>query len=51
MSELNPLNDLEAPVVFEEAVAANGMKIAFATLNVPKALNALNLDMIRLLAP
>lgn len=51
MSELNPLNDLEAPVVFEEAVAANGMKIAFATLNVPKALNALNLDMIRLLVP
>ncbi|WMN60128.1 enoyl-CoA hydratase/isomerase family protein [Pseudoalteromonas xiamenensis] len=51
MSELNPLNDLEAPVVFEEAVAANGMKIAFATLNVPKTLNALNLEMIRLLAP
>ncbi|CCQ12096.1 Enoyl-CoA hydratase/isomerase family protein [Pseudoalteromonas luteoviolacea B = ATCC 29581] len=51
MTNFTPLNDTASPVVFEEATTANGMKIAFATLNVPKALNALNLDMIRLLAP
>ncbi|SET89477.1 enoyl-CoA hydratase/isomerase family protein [Thalassotalea agarivorans] len=38
-------------VLFEELMTNNGKKIAVATLNAPKALNALNLDMIRLLSP
>ncbi|RZQ52875.1 enoyl-CoA hydratase [Pseudoalteromonas phenolica] len=51
MAKLQLLNQADAPVVFELADCDNGKKVAFATLNVPKALNALNLDMIRLLAP
>ncbi|OHU87009.1 MULTISPECIES: enoyl-CoA hydratase/isomerase family protein [Pseudoalteromonas] len=51
MAKLQLLNDPDAPVLFELADCDNGMQIAFATLNVPKALNALNLDMIRLLSP
>jgi enoyl-CoA hydratase/carnithine racemase len=51
MANLQLLNQADAPVIFELAQCENGMQIAFATLNVPKALNALNLDMIRLLAP
>lgn len=51
MIEFELINHEEAPVLFEQATCHNGMKIALATLNVPKALNALNLDMIRLLAP
>ncbi|MBE0368429.1 enoyl-CoA hydratase/isomerase family protein [Pseudoalteromonas aurantia] len=50
MAKLQLLNQADAPVVFELAQSDNGMQVAFATLNVPKALNALNLDMIRLLA-
>lgn len=38
-------------VLFSELHSANGLKIGVATLNKPKALNALDLDMIRLLAP
>lgn len=38
-----------AQVLFEEKSANNGYKIAMATLNVPKSLNALNLSMIKLL--
>lgn len=38
-------------VIFEELDAGNGKRIGHATLNKPKALNALNLSMIRLLAP
>ena len=51
MAKLQLLNQADASVVFELADCDNGKKVAFATLNVPKALNALNLDMIRLLAP
>ncbi|CAM4165608.1 enoyl-CoA hydratase/isomerase family protein [Pseudoalteromonas byunsanensis] len=51
MAKLQLLNQADAPVIFELADCDNGMQVAFATLNVPKALNALNLDMIRLLAP
>ncbi|ESP92167.1 enoyl-CoA hydratase/isomerase family protein [Pseudoalteromonas luteoviolacea] len=51
MVELQLLNQEDAPVVFQLAHCNNDMKVAIATLNAPKALNALNLDMIRLLAP
>lgn len=51
MVELQLLNQEDAPVVFQLAHCNNDMKVAVATLNAPKALNALNLDMIRLLAP
>jgi enoyl-CoA hydratase/carnithine racemase len=39
----------EAPVLFEERVAANGMRIGIATLNAPKTLNGLSLEMAQLL--
>jgi len=39
------------PVVFEERKAADGAVIAVARLNTPKALNALSLEMIRMLTP
>lgn len=44
---------LETPavVLFREAATAGGKRIAFAQLNTEKSLNALNLEMIRLLAP
>ncbi len=42
---------LDAPVLFRVVDAGKGLRIAFAQLNVEKALNALNLDMIRLLDP
>ncbi|MBD1583200.1 enoyl-CoA hydratase/isomerase family protein [Pseudoalteromonas sp. S16_S37] len=51
MAKLELLNQADAPVIFELAHCDNGMQVAFATLNVPKSLNALNLDMIRLLTP
>ena len=51
MIELTQLNSPDAPVVFETASAANGSLIGFATLNSPKSLNALNFEMIKLLAP
>lgn len=38
-------------VLFNEVATASGKKIAIATLNKPKALNALGLDMIQLLMP
>ncbi len=38
------------PVVFEERIAANGARIGIARLNAEKALNALSLEMIDLLA-
>ena len=41
---------VSAPVLFEERVAANGARIAIATLNVEKTLNALSLDMVHLLS-
>jgi enoyl-CoA hydratase/carnithine racemase len=39
----------EAPVLFEERVAENGKRIGIATLNAPKTLNGLSLDMAQLL--
>lgn len=47
------MQDMEqqALVVFAERTTANGKRIGHATLNKPKALNALNLSMIRLLMP
>lgn len=39
----------DAPVLFEERSAANGKRIGLATLNAPKTLNGLSLDMARLL--
>jgi enoyl-CoA hydratase/carnithine racemase len=36
-------------VLFEERACANGMRIAIATLDAPRSLHALNLEMIRLL--
>jgi enoyl-CoA hydratase/carnithine racemase len=38
-------------VIFEELATSNGKRIAHATLNKAAALNALNIDMIRLLTP
>lgn len=40
---------MTSPVLFEEKQAANGKRIGVATLNVPKALNALSLEMVVLL--
>lgn len=40
-----------APALFREAVAENGRCIGYAQLNAEKSLNALSLDMIRLLDP
>jgi len=39
----------EAPVLFEERATANGRRIGIATLNAPKTLNGLSLEMARLL--
>ncbi|RJF98486.1 enoyl-CoA hydratase/isomerase family protein [Noviherbaspirillum saxi] len=40
---------MTASVLFEERLAANGMRIGVATLNAEKTLNALSLDMVHLL--
>lgn len=42
---------MQQVVLFREVVAANGHRIGFAQLNAEKSLNALSLDMIRLLDP
>ena len=42
---------MQQVVLFREVAAANGRRIAFAQLNAEKSLNALSLDMIRLLDP
>ncbi|PTR35409.1 enoyl-CoA hydratase/carnithine racemase [Luteibacter sp. OK325] len=39
----------EAPVLFEEHAGENGKRIGIATLNTPKTLNGLSLEMVRLL--
>ena len=39
----------EAPVLFEERAAGNGMRVGIATLNSPRTLNGLSLEMARLL--
>lgn len=41
---------MTAPVLFEEKPAANGQRVAFATLNSPQTLNGLSLEMVDLLA-
>lgn len=50
MTELTQLNTSDAVVHFETAPCSNNTHIGIATLNVPKALNALNLEMIALLS-
>ncbi len=42
---------MTAPVLFRTEKTANGMTLGVATLNTPKSLNALSLDMIDLLTP
>lgn len=49
MDTLTSLNDAQSEVHFQLMAAGNNRQIAIATLNAPKALNALNLTMIRLL--
>ena len=44
-----PASDIELPVLFREELTTSGHAIGFAQLNAPKSLNALSLDMIRLL--
>lgn len=39
----------ESPVLFEEREAAGGRRVGFATLNRPRQLNALNLEMCQLM--
>lgn len=41
---------MNAPVLFEERAAANGMRFGIATLNSPQTLNGLSLEMVDLLA-
>lgn len=42
---------MQDPVLFNEIITNNGKKIGHATLHKAKALNALNIDMIRALTP
>lgn len=44
-----PAEALPAPVLFAERAAAGGRRIGIATLNAPKTLNGLSLEMARLL--
>lgn len=46
---MNAVVDNEPSVLFEERTAANGKRIGIATLNAPKTLNGLSLEMARLL--
>ncbi len=43
--------EAEAPVLFEERAAAGGRRFGIATLNAPRTLNGLSLEMTRRLAP
>ena len=49
MREMTTTDGLAAPVRLEEREARGGMRIAVATLDAPKSLHALTLDMIRVL--
>lgn len=49
MSDTSLTAATEAPVLFDERVTENGRRIGVATLNAPKTLNGLSLDMARLL--
>lgn len=51
MTQETLINDAEAPVVLSEWALADGRALAVATLNVPKTLNSLTLEMIDLLDP
>lgn len=46
---MNAPGAIESPVLFEERTANNGKRIGIATLNAPKTLNGLSLDMALLL--
>lgn len=45
------LNDAEAPAILAEWTTADGHAVGVITLNVPKTLNSLTLDMIRIMDP
>jgi len=47
---MSAVSNNEAVVLFDELNCANGMRIGVATLNAPKTLNGLSLEMTRLLA-
>lgn len=40
---------MNAPVLFEERIADNGVRLGVATLNAPQTLNGLSLEMVELL--
>jgi enoyl-CoA hydratase/carnithine racemase len=46
---MREMTTIESPVRLEERAAAGGMRVAIATLDAPRSLHALTLDMIRLL--
>lgn len=45
------MNQAATPVLFEELTAANGRRIGMATLTSEKTLNAISLEMVKLLTP
>ncbi len=49
MNDVAAAAGAESPVLFEERTAGNGRRIGFATLNMPRTLNGLSLEMARLL--
>jgi enoyl-CoA hydratase/carnithine racemase len=49
MNTVNAPAQNEAPVLFEERATGHGKRIGIATLNAPKTLNGLSLEMARLL--
>ena len=49
MREMTTTDSPVAPVRLEERAAKGGMRVAVATLDAPKSLHALTLDMVRLL--
>ena len=49
MSDETILNDADAPAVLSEWPVGDGRRLGVVTLNVPKTLNSLNLEMIDLI--